>query len=898
MTTVVGIDLGTTHTVAAFADVDASEVTVLPIPQLVARGVVEARVLLPSVLYAPTEGEGLVDPFAEAPFVEGELARIRAGEVPGRAVVSAKSWLSHAGVDRTAPILPWGAEEADLPRISPTAASARYLARVGKALEAARVKADSVVLTVPASFDEPARELTFEAARNVGLSVRLLEEPQAAFYDVMRRIGDEGLGELLAATNDDARIVVVDVGGGTTDLSLLKVTRGASADSPEIAVERLAVGKHLLLGGDNMDLALATLLEQRFGRELGPARFAQLVALCRHAKETLLGPTPPPSVPVRLLATGAKLVGATLSAEVTADDIEQLLISGFFRLISREGWATQKPRASAIVSFGLPYERDAAITKHVAAFLARHSAEHLPNALLLNGGVFNSPRLAARIAAQVEAFAGRPPFILDNDAPDLAVARGAVAYGQALSQRDRKYLHPTRIIGGGSARAYYVGIDPTHAVCILPRGADEGVAYVADGRVFGLTVGKPARFDLFASEEGADALGEVAVLDEARFVRLPPLTTRLGDAGRTKELRVALRAELTAVGTLEVACVELSGEAARQFRLSFQLRDEASATRTLSTRPPPSAHPTALGDATAMIRAAFADANERKVKDLLRDLERRLGERAKWPVELARALFDVVAPLHQARRQTADHERVFWLLAGYCVRPGYGYGGDEDRAHLFARLFPEKVTFAESPRVWQQLFVAMRRAAGGLDESAQVAMRDAFDPQLAPTDAGLKRSKKFKPLSEADMLETAAALERVPAPRRVELGEWLLERTWTDRDPRLWTAISRLGARQPAYASVHHVVPTKVAEKWLDHLLKEKWEGLQTAELSAVRLARLTGDRARDVSVAVRDEVVKRLVAIDARPASVRAVREPVLETDADRADLFGESLPAGLRLV
>ncbi|HEX7667722.1 MAG TPA: Hsp70 family protein, partial [Polyangiaceae bacterium] len=849
MTTVVGIDLGTTHTVAAHADVDSPDVTVLPIPQLVARGVVEPRVLLPSMLYAPTEGEGLVDPFADPPFVEGELARIRAGEVPGRAVVSAKSWLSHSGVDRTAAILPWGTEEADLPRISPLEASARYLARVGRALAEAKVKADSIVLTVPASFDEAARELTFEAAKRVGLSVRLLEEPQAAFYDVMRRIGDDGLTKLLAATNDDARIVVVDVGGGTTDLSLLKVTR--SSPSAPIEIERLAVGKHLLLGGDNMDLALATLLEQRFGRELGPARFAQLVALCRHAKETLLGPNPPSSVPVRLLASGAKLVGATLSADVTAADVEELLVTGFFPLISREAWAAQKPRTSAIVSFGLPYERDAAVTKHVAAFLARHAAEHLPNALLLNGGVFNSPRLAARIADQVEAFAGKAPVLLDNDAPDLAVARGAVAYGQALARRDRKSLHPARIIGGGSARAYYVGIDATHAVCILARGAEEGIPFTAEGRVFGLTVGKPARFDLFASDEGADRLGDLALLDESRFVRLPPLTTRLGDAGRTKEIRVALRAELTAVGTLEVSCVEVSSENPREFRLSFQLRDEAAGTRTLSTRPPPSAHPSAQTDAEAMIRAAFGEGSDRKVKDLVRDLERRLGERAKWPVELARALFDVIAPLHQARRQTADHERVFWLLAGYCIRPGYGFGGDEDRAHLFARLFAEKVVHADNPRVWQQFFVAMRRAAGGLDENAQIAMRDTFDPQLAPAGAGLKRSKKFKPLSEDDMLETAAVLERVPATRRVELGEWLLERTWTDRDPRLWTAISRLGARQPAYASVHRVIATKTAEKWLDHLLKEKWESLQTAELSAVRLARLTGDRARDVNESV-----------------------------------------------
>lgn len=892
---VVGIDLGTTHTVVAASSGDGADVHIVQVPQLVGRGVTESRPLLPSVLYAPTTAEALADPFAEPPFVEGDFARVRAAEIPGRAVVSAKSWLSHAGVDRTAPILPWGAlateTEPDLPRISPVDASARYLAHVKRALANAGITPRSVVLTVPASFDEAARELTLAAAKSAGFEPRLLEEPQAVFYDVMRRLGDDGLRALLDRTGGEARILVCDVGGGTTDLSLLRVVR-----DPSLQVDRVAVGRHLLLGGDNMDLALAALVEQRFGQKLDATRFSQLVAICRSAKEALLGAAPPASFPVRLLASGARLVGATLSAELTVEDVANVVVSGFFPLLSRSDLAAKKPaRASAIVGLGLPYERDPAITRHVAAFLERHAAGHLPNALLLNGGVFHSPRLAAAIVDQVEAFVGTAPVLVDNDAPDLAVARGAVAYGRAVTSRERASSNVPRIIGGGAARAYYVGIDPTHAICVLPRGAEEGTPYVNEGRVFALTIGKPARFDLYASDEGADTVGTIAELDPEKHVRLPPLTTRLGDAGRTRELRVVLRAELTAVGTLELFAVE-KAENPREFRLSFQLRAEPEPR--LSTLPPPSVKSAALGEAQNMVKAAFEEKAERRVKDLLRDLERRLGERPSWSIDAARSLFDTLRPLHPARKFSADHERVFWLLAGFTVRPGFGVAGDEDRAHLFARLFAEKVAFADNPRVWQQFFVAMRRAAGGLDEATQISMRDAFDPILAPVTANVKRSKKWKPLSEDDMLETAASLERVPAGRKVELGEWLVERTWTDRDPRLWTAISKLGTRVPAYGSVHHVVASAVAEKWLDHLLKEKWETLQTAELSAVRLARRSGDRARDVSDRLRAEVVKRLAAIDARPSSIRAVREVVVVDDAERASFFGESLPVGLRLA
>jgi molecular chaperone DnaK (HSP70) len=898
---IVGIDLGTTHTVAAFGAAESENVDLVSIPQLVSRGVTESRALLPSVLYAPLASEALTDPFAPPPFIEGELARLRAGEIPGRAVLSAKSWLSHSGVDRSAPILPWGADadDTELPRISPVHASARYLARVKQSLEEAKIKPISVVLTVPASFDESARELTLEAATRVGLDVRLLEEPQAAFYDVMQRIGESGLNDLLERTGGEARVLVCDVGGGTTDLSLLRVSRSAETNDPSI--ERLAVGRHLLLGGDNMDLALATLAESRFGQKLDATRFSQLVVACRNAKEQLLSANPPEKVLVRILTAGAKLVGATLSTELTREDARDLLTEGYFPLISRSALAEKKAArsGSAIISFGLPYEKEPAVTRHVAAFIARHGVA--PNVLLLNGGVFHAPLLAARIAEQVAICSDAQPIVLTNDAPDLAVARGAVVYGRALERRARSEKSNVRIIGGGSARGYYVAVDAEHAICILPRGAEEGTAYVAEGRAFALTIGKPARFELFASADANDDAGQIVAVDLAadlgRFEKLPNVTARLGDAGRTRELRVAVRAELTAVGTLDLSCVEIAGEN-RAFRLSFQLREGDADHVRNSTRPPPSASSSALLDARKMITTAFDTSNERAVKDLLRDLERRLGERNAWSIDLARSLFDVLAKVQPSRKRSADHERVFWLIAGYCVRPGFGFAGDEDRAHLFARLFSEKVTFSDNPRVWQQFFIAMRRAAGGIDETTQLEMRDAFDQFLAPPEANLKKSKKWKPLSLDDMLETAASLERVPVARRVELGNWLLERTWTDRDPRIWSAIGKIGARVPTYASVHHVVSPQTAEKWLDHLLREKWESLQTAEFSAVRLARVTGDRARDVNEKLRAEVEKRLVMLDARPESIRTVRELVVVNDAERATFFGETLPIGLRLL
>jgi molecular chaperone DnaK (HSP70) len=487
----VGIDLGTSNTVLAYAALEGGAVTLFDVEQLVAPGEVAALPLLPSVRYQAGIGElAAADlqlpwdaPAADSPVVIGALARKLGAQAPGRLVASAKSWLSHAGVDRLAPILPWGSA-ADVPKVSPVDASASYLAYL-KAAWNRRFPQDpleqqELVLTVPASFDEAARALTLAAARQAGLpTLRLLEEPQAVFYDWLQR----HRATLAGALADTRLVLVCDVGGGTTDLSLIKVELRDGHSS----ITRIGVGNHLMLGGDNMDMALAHLVEARMadggGERLSAARLSQLVERCRVAKEQLLAADAPEQVSVTLLGAGARLVGGARSAALSRAEVERLIVDGFFPQVGVAEPLLQ--RRAGIVEFGLPYVRDAAITRHIADFLRRHAdavraaigsaadAPAVPDTLLLNGGVFRADALARRLEQTLGEWRGAPLRLLHNDDPDVAVARGAVAYALAGQGGTPK-------IGGGAARSYFLLLDEQgkrgarRAICILPRGSDAG----------------------------------------------------------------------------------------------------------------------------------------------------------------------------------------------------------------------------------------------------------------------------------------------------------------------------------------------------------------------------------------------------------------------------------------
>lgn len=916
---VVGIDLGTTHTVVAYAPIDPSrkgapEPRIFEILQQTAPHESEALAMLPSCLYAPVASEITHDP----DWVVGEFARRRGSEVTGRFVSSAKSWLSHSAVDRLAPILPWGAEESPegeaSPKISPVDASARILAHIREAwdrdLPDAKLAEQDVILTLPASFDEVARELTLRAATLAGLSPALLEEPSAAFYAAMR--GERAIREL-ASEGGERTVLVCDVGGGTSDLSLMGITKAGAP--PWFSVRRIAVGRHILLGGDNMDLALAHVAEARIthgGSRLEPAELAQLVLSCRDAKERILGGTRATDARVTVLGRGSKLVGGTRSTTLTREDIERIVIEGFFPLVKE----TTVQRRAGIVAFGLPYERDPAITRHVRQFVTRHAIElprGAPDALLLNGGVFNAKPIVSALLQAISDFSGAPPKVLPGTDPDLAVARGAVLYGFARRGVGVR-------IDSGASHGYYVGLapegagGPPRAVCILPRGSKEGVRQEA-GRRFELIVGQSVRFDLFASDIARDDVGALVTIEEEAFERLPPVVTHLEGVGKERTVPVHLGGELLATGQLELACTEAAraGAQGRRYRLEFQLREGASTRNVSPSTAPASLAPrrttpsdpvkitssAKFADAERIVERVFGKKNEaepREVKDVVRDLEKALGDRATWTMETARALADRLLISTGTRRRTAAHERAYWLLLGYCMRPGFGEPGDPARIERIWPMFEGRLAFPEEPRGWAQFFIAWRRLSGGLTEPMQVAIRDAFDPLVAPPEAKLKKPKRI-PDSLEELLPLLAALERAPSVRRVALGEWLFEKTWSSEDARLWGAIGRVGARAPLYASVHHVVPSKVAETWLTHLLKQKWESLPTAAHAAVQLARVTGDRARDISPKLRDEVAKRLAAIGAKDAWIRAVSELVDVGEEERVAILGEGLPIGLRL-
>ena len=581
----VGIDLGTTNSAVAEVDLaiePAGPGEPLPapipleIPQMVARQEMAARQLLPSFIYLPPPHEELGE------SIVGTYARERGGQVPGRLVSSSKSWLSHPGVDRRSQLLPVGAD-ASTPRISPLDAAARILGQIRAGWEEAHAHEglslgdQAVTLTVPASFDAVARELTVQAAAQAGLaSLTLLEEPQAALYAWVETAGDEWRKHVRPGDV----ILVVDVGGGTSDFSLISV----GEDEGRLALTRLAVGDHILLGGDNVDLALAHVVSEKLrsqGTKLDSWQFAALAHACRNAKET---GTSSLSIPGR----GSGLVGGTIRAEITKEELRRTVDAFFPDVDVAAAPATQ--RRTGLTTLGLPYAQDPAVTRHLAAFLRRGSgtlarrpgATFLhPTAILFNGGVFKDASLQEGVASLVDrwvrAEGGAPLKLLRSASLDLAVALGASYSG--LARRGRGIR-----IRGGTARAYYVGVEaatpavpgfapPVRAVCLAPFGMEEGSTVDLPQLEVGAVVGETASFRFFASSARRDDAPGAVVEEVDDLDELPPIETTLpaADGSAGEVLPVHLRSHVTEVGTLELHLVSPAG---RAWKLEFSVRQE------------------------------------------------------------------------------------------------------------------------------------------------------------------------------------------------------------------------------------------------------------------------------------------------------------------------------------
>lgn len=913
---VVGIDLGTTNSAVAYADLAAvtasgtPRVQVFEVPQLIAEGEMAPRETLPSFLYLLSAEERAMGRLAapwnpEAPHVVGVWARDQGALVPGRLVSSAKSWLCNDAVDRRAAVLPWGGEPGG-PAISPVEASAAYLVHMREAWNQRfgagplAFERQSITLTVPASFDEEARELTVEAARAAGIEhLTMVEEPTAALYAWIA----SHRGRLADFLRDGDRVLICDVGGGTTDFTLVSVR--LVDDEP--AFERLAVGEHLLLGGDNVDLALAGLVQERLGHpRLGVRQQQALRRTCATVKERLLGPPPVDRATVALLGSGAAVIGGALSLPVSRDDVLALLLEGFLPTCGIDA-EPEAARRGGLRELGLPFAADPAITRHLAKFLRSAGEGGLvrPDALLLNGGFFTPDEAGARLADVVSgwfAAGDRPGWrvrVLANRAPAIAVAEGAAYSGlvrRGLGLR----------IGGGAPRACFLVLggepssDAGRAVCVLPRGTQEGTTRRLEGREFVVETNRPLSFTLLSSLGRRPAFGDVSTIDPTARRHAPLVTElRFGKRSRQTDVRVALEVVYTELGTLELWIV--APETGHRWRLQFQLRAARDASGGQDASEPLSSlvEPAALTEAVQLVKSAFgAHAAEGPSPNaLMARLEEALGfAKHAWPLAAVRPLADALLEAADGRRKSASHEARWLNLLGYCLRPGFGATLDDWRMTQARRLYLAGLAFPGDVQCQAEWLVLWQRVAGGLMPGQQHEIYDRHATLLLA--AAGKRPKRLPPQVEREGLRLLASLEHVPARQRRALGSELLRRL--RRDPRnaslLW-ALGRTGARVPLYGPLNTVVDADTAAHWVRALLDS---AAPSAELAAtiVQIAARTGDAARDLDEDFCREVYERLsdwrVLPDA-PVRLIDVKPP---SDVDRVRAFGESLPAGLRLI
>ena len=822
----IGIDLGTTNSALAYIDstdeADYPTIHVLDVPQYIAQGRIEPRRTLPSFLYLGDQE------------YTGVYAREQGAIVPTKCVHSAKSWLSNPAVDRTAKILPWDAQEGGRV-LSPVEVSTRiikHLADAWQKQQGSAISEHNVVLTVPASFDEEARELTVMAAREAGIEkLTLLEEPAAAFYSWIAN----DLTRSQKSLFDGQTVLVCDVGGGTSDFTLIRVAR----EGDRIDFTRTAVGQHLLLGGDNLDLTLAWLVEAKLGKTLSIRQRSGLRRQCAAAKERLLADPTLASAEITVLGGGSSLVGGTLKTEILREEVLELALDGFLPVCELADRPKEEER-SPFRELGLPYVSDPAITRHLAAFLAS-AGDAVPDAILFNGGFFIPEILRQRVADVLEHWYGRRPLILDNRDLDLAVAVGAAYYSYVRSTGQGL------LVRGGLPRAYFIGLggesDQLRTLCLVPRGAEEGSTVEIDPGNLQLVANKPVSFRLYSSRTRTeDRPGDVI-----EFPREPqdgephlhaPLNAvlRFGKAGE-RLVPVKLGAKLTEVGTLEIWAD--SKETEHRWRLQFELRKAVK--EHVAARPGAVISDEALAAAEALIPAAFAG-DPSEAAQLPARLEQALGlGRNSWPLSAIRKLADRMLELTEGRKRSAAHELRWLNLCGFCLRPGFGFPGDDFRIEQARRVYASGLTFANQVQNEIEWWIFWGRVAGGLNKNQQTDVFQRLSPTLLPRAS--KKPQRVNPSLLREMWRAAASLEFLPLQTKTQLGDELLARIDKNDfvETGLW-CLARLGARKLFYGPINQVLPPATASRWVDALLK-----VPKAADTIAAIARVTGDSTRDL---------------------------------------------------
>ena len=968
---VVGIDLGTSNTAVAYAELHPSDlrsrdgrrqptIEAFEILQLIQPGDLQARRLLPSAHYAPSEFEvQAADTYlpwsntpSDAPLeVLGECARRLGAKTPIRLIESSKSWLCHGGVNRTAHILPWHAPE-EVPKRSPVDVATALLRHIRAAWDHQiaenaphlRLEHQHLVLTVPASFDEAARRLTTEAAHKAGLNrVQLLEEPLAAFYAYIARTGGT---TATTGLKGNEQVLIADVGGGTTDFTLIRVQPSGVEDSEEenlpLNFERTAVGEHLLLGGDNMDLALAHAIEPELSssksgksqQRLDAEAWAQLKSECRNAKEVLFTHLEHTNLPIKVAGRSRKLLGNLLKTELSREQLERVVLEGYFpELPPGEAAQPENRRGGGFTEYGLPYATDPRITRHLAQFLLEHATQAdgknpRVDAILFNGGALKPVLIRDRITKIIGDWlrgtngnhqVPDPRALVWDEgetALELAVARGAAYFGLVRQGQGLK-------IRGGSPRSYYLGLGlaPEESipdtnrklVCIAPRGMQDGQSLELAEREFQLVTNRPVMFPLFASSSARkDIVGTVLQLPVEELHELPPLQTvvKFGKQKTGTQVPVRIQVHRTEVGTLELSC--LSKMSGSRFKLEFDLRGSKSASvedgsfeeESIHRAPPESGDVPAerLETAKERLIQTFSPQPTALPAQLMKGLESDLAlERDAFPLSTLRSLAEQLLDVAEYRSLTPELEARWLNVTGFSLRPGFGVPLDDWRVRQLWRIHSLGPTHQNHSEVALNWWILWRRVAGGLSRGPQDELTSRLFPLLIPSQAKRAKRKPPKPQSQeaAEMWRAAAALEHISAKQRTVLGGALMDLLETKRAPKgaLW-CLSRIGARRLLYGPRESTVKASTIETWLDRIYATRRRAKDEHPTSLIlALARCTGDRQLDLSDAARLKADAYLESLGVPDTTRRPLRELVQIDQSTQSDAFGDSLPAGLSL-
>ncbi len=928
---IVGIDLGTTNSAVTCVDLEASRegaqprssIQIFKIPQFSAPGEISNLEILPSFLYLPGEHElpkGAMNlPWdTEMATITGTFARDQGAKVPKRLVASAKSWLCHGRVDREAPILPWGSDES-VKKVSPIKAVSFYLAHIREAwnhrmnrMEEFLLENQTVIITVPASFDEVARDLTVKAAAMAGLkNITLIEEPLAAFYSWLS-LHEKEWEEFITPGE---LILVCDVGGGTTDFTLITLK---NKDGNPV-FERIAVGDHLILGGDNMDLALARRSEVRLkGSQSSPMNMDRWQALChqcRAAKEEILSGAAVSKI-ITLVGGGRRLIADTVSTTLDQKEVEETVLEGFFPLVDPSDPLSEAAR-QGMTEFGLPYAQDPAITRHLIRFLQQH-AEDIesalpghdikPDLILFNGAALKPGIVQDRIARAIERrFSDREGLsatrVLVNAELDLAVALGASYYGLVKKGRGVR-------VDSGSARAFYLqvhleGDDNTNAapgtnengvaVCLVERGMPEGTTNELTNRKFSVLANQPVAFHLYSSSfRSGDAVGDVITLDDS-VTPLPPLQTiiKFGKKAGERSLPVQMEAHYTEVGTLALSCRSLASP--HRWKFQFQLREAA---RNISVTDEEVLEQQIIDQAVQTVQEAFTQSSPATdPAGLVKAMGRMISlPKEKWPLGFIRVLADALQPLAAERKRGIDHESRWLNLMGFCLRPGFGDALDDHRVKKLWKIHHNGPLQPKNAQVRSEWWVLWRRVAGGLSSSEQRLLAQNLSSLLKPSKKG--KNQKIAPQEEMEAWMCLANLERISVPEKIAWGNLLLE-TLKKKKVRhqYWWSLSRIGSRDPLYGPVDLVVDAPQTAEWIQEILKNHWPDPKPVGLALAQMARLTGDRKRDLDPAVVEQVIAWLSPYDWARIPLQTLKEVRFMEDTEKSALFGESLPSGIRM-